>query len=168
MLVQLTRSTLHNNCPHLAMCLWQDTMTTCTTATGIPRTKYNIVTNPWPMINVKYYVKYKSLTWTQNHGLLNSNSETGWIPIPENKPFSIWILGPPDSKASNGDNIASASIADSQKKCAHLPFQKKQVLLLMGSKNLAVAKLDNVRGLTPPPQILPKGNFLHSCKFPPL
>jgi len=76
--------------------------------------------------------------------------------------------GPPDSRASNGDNIASASIADNQKKCANLPFKEKQVLLLMGSKNLAVAKPDNVRGLTHT-QILPKGKiYLHSCKFSPL
>lgn len=34
--------------------------------------------------------------------------------------------GPPDSRASNGDNIASASIADNQKKCANLPFKKNK------------------------------------------
>ena len=56
---------------------------------------------------------------------INSNSETVWIPIPENKPFSIMDTGPPGSRASNGDNIASASIADNQKKCANLPFKKK-------------------------------------------
>lgn len=86
-----------------------------------------------------------------------------------NKPFSIWILGPPDSKASNGDNIASASIADNQKKCANLPLKKKQVLLLMDSKNLAVAKLDNVRGLIHPPKILPKGKIFEFVQnFPPI
>ena len=167
MLVQLTRSTLHNNCPHLAMCLWQDTMTTCTTATGIPRTKYNIVTNPWPMINVKYYVKYKSLTWTQNHGLLNSNSETGWIPIPENKPFSIWILGPPDSKASNGDNIASASIADSQKKCAHLPFQKNKCSCWWAAKIWQWQNLIMSEDWHPPPNFA-KGQFFAFVQISPL
>ena len=39
----------------------------------------------------------------------------------------------------------------------------------MGSKNLAVAKLDNVRELTPPPQILPKGKiFCIRANFPPI